>query len=457
MESARDKSIPAVKYASRLSFPTGVENLEAVESATQGDLRSTRDLQSHPMHILVLTMYYSPDQAGIAPLAAELCEDLVRRGHQVSVLTAFPHYPNWQVADAYKGKFRSHEILNGVSVHRGYVYVPRRRTTLRRVLYDTSMSFSALLGGLKIKNVDMVLSISTPLQLGISGWLLSRIKRVPFILQVKDLLPDLAIALGMLKNPFAIRFAKTMERFIYRRARAILVICRGFADNLKLKGVPEEKVRILPDWVDTDFIRPGERNNSFRHEHAIPERDFIVLHAGTMGAKHRLENVIDAASLLRGRDVRFVLAGDGSEKPKLEAYAREKGLTNLRFLPLQEKQKLPGMLAAADVLILNQAASIIDMVIPSKLLTYMASGRPVVAAVESHSEVAKTISEAGCGLVVAPEDSQALAQAITAFRDNPQLGRQLGARGQLFAEEHFARSRILQEYDSFLRGFLGNS
>jgi len=300
--------------------------------------------------------------------------------------------------------------------------------------------------------VDVIFCISPPLQLGVTAHVLGKLKGAPFILLVKDLIPDAAIALGMLKNPWAIKIARLMERFVYSRAHAILVICQGFADNLKAKGVPESKSLILPDWVDTNFIRPLERNNSFRHAHNLNDKQFVILHAGNMGAKQGLDNAIKAARQLEDQnDILFLLVGDGSDKARLVDTATREGVSNVRFLPLQPRDMLPHMLSAADVLLLNQRADVVDMVIPSKLLTYMAAGRPIVAAVHPDSETAKYIRRADCGLVVSPEEPGLLADAIRQVYAKPDLAIRFGRSARAFAEEHFARERVLQQYNDFFR------
>jgi colanic acid biosynthesis glycosyl transferase WcaI len=402
-------------------------------------------------------MNYAPERTGIGLITTELSEYLVSRGHRVSVATAFPHYPEWEIQDPYRGKLFLREERNGVWVHRGYVYVPGKPSARQRILYDTSLSISAFLWGLTVRDVDVVLAISPPVQLGLMGWILSKIKRATFIFQLQDLIIDAAIALGMLKNPTAIRLARILENFVYRRAQAVLVACQGFADNLKSRGVPESKILVFSNWVDTKFISPLERNNSFRRIHNLNDQQFVVLHAGNMGAKQGLDNAIRAAGQLDGRnDILFLLVGDGSDKARLVDMATREGVSNVRFLPLQPRDMLPHMLSAADVLLLNQRADVVDMVIPSKLLTYMAAGRPIVAAVHPDSEAARYIRQAECGLIVPPEEPGLLADAIRQLYANPELAARFGRNARAFAEEHFARERVLQQYDEFFRRLEGN-
>jgi colanic acid biosynthesis glycosyl transferase WcaI len=426
-------------------------SLERVEGRVAAERR---------IHVLVVTSAYAPERTGTAPLNTELCEYLASRGHQVSVLTGFPHYPEWKVPPAYRGKLWQQETRNGVTIFRSYAYIPSRRTTLRRILYDTSIGLTAALRGLPIGQVDLVLAVSPPLQAGLAGCFLASLKRVPMLLDLHDLVPDLAIAVGMLRNRWAVKLAQLLENYIYRRADGILVISEEFAANLAGKNVPRSKISFLPLWVDSQLISPQDRNGPFRKAHNIDEAQTVVLYTGNMGAKQNLENVLEAAARLKlHRDVSFLFVGDGSEKKRLQEYAQERALSNVRFLPLvppEPKQLLPEMLAAADVLVLNQSAQVVDMVIPSKLFTYMAAGRPIVASVSHSSQAASCIRRAGSGIAVDAEDPAALAGAIWQLKEDRQLAESFGRRGRLFVEEHCARDRILGKYEDAFLAFTNN-
>jgi colanic acid biosynthesis glycosyl transferase WcaI len=424
--------------------------------ATSLERISVRVRSERRLHILLVTSAYAPERAGTAPLNTELCEYLAARGHRVSVVTSFPHYPEWRVFPAYRGKLWQRETLNGVSIFRSYAYIPSRRTTMRRILSDTSVGLFGGLRGLAIGQVDLVLAVSPPLQAGLAGCFLAWLKGAPLLLDLHDLVPDLAIAVGMLRNPLAIKMARLLEKFIYGRSDRILVISEGFVPNLTGKSVAESKISFLPLWVDSELISPGNRNGPFRKTHNIGEAQTVVLYTGNMGAKQNLENVLEAADRLRTyQDVLFLFVGDGSEKKRLQEYAHSKALSNVRFLPLlppQPRELLPEMLAAADVLVLNQSANIVDMVIPSKLFTYMAAGRPIVAAVNQSSQAAACIRKAGSGIAVGAENPAALAEAILQLKEDRELAERLGRQGRLFVEEHSARDRIFNKYeDTFLK------
>ncbi|MEA3358436.1 MAG: WcaI family glycosyltransferase [Thermodesulfobacteriota bacterium] len=400
------------------------------------------------MHILVIGINYAPEIIGIGENTTQLCEYLVSLGHRVKVITAFPHYPEWKVRPAYRGRIFMRETINGVSVYRGYSLIPRVSTrALQRILHDTTSATSALIIGLFLPRPDMVLSISPPLQGGAAGYFLAKLKRSPFILQVKDLVPDLAISLGILKDNMWLKIGKKLEMFVYSKAAGILVICQGFVNNLKAKGVPERKIHLLPNWVDLNHIKPLNRNNNFRKTNMLQNK-FVALYSGNMSAKQKLINVVSAARHLLGyEDILFLLAGDGPQKKDLQREASSE--ENIRFMPLQPVETFPLMLAAANLLILNQNSGVIDMVIPYKTLVYMSTGLPIVASVHTDSETARYIRIADCGIVVPPERPRELAEAVLALHNDEKMSTRLGRNGRKYAEGNFDRESILTDYNKY--------
>jgi colanic acid biosynthesis glycosyl transferase WcaI len=402
------------------------------------------------LHVLVVTGSYAPDRTGIAPLNTELCEYLAACSHRVTVATGLPHYPEWRVPASHRGRFAIREERAGVAVRRHWIWVPKRRTPVRRIVFDSSVGLAAGLSGAAIRGVDVVLGISPPLQAGFAAWAIAKSRGIPFILQIKDLVPDLAVSLGMLRNRAAIGCARALEHFLYRRADGILVICDGFREHVLRAGVPGERISVIPDWVDTRFIHPHAPGGEFRRAHGL-DRDFVVLHIGNMGTKQKLDIALEAAAHLRAvPGLTICLAGDGADRPRLESLARSRGLPNVRFLPLAPRADLPAMLAGADLLLLSQSAAVSDSVIPSKLLTYLAAGRPIVAAAHRHSQAAQTIERSGGGVVVPPEDAASLAEAILRLSDDSGERARFARRGRAFAEEHFAGQRVLARLERVL-------
>jgi colanic acid biosynthesis glycosyl transferase WcaI len=407
------------------------------------------------MRILIVGLNYSPEVVGIGPYTSELAEHLASRGHKVSVLTGFPYYPHWKIDRAYRRRrpFLV-EALNGVRVIRSPILLPGgRQGTIRRILFDSSLSVTSLMASVRIGQLDLVLCVSPPLQLGLTAWLIARSSGARLLLHLQDLVPDAALSVGMMREGRAVRIARRLERFVYSRADRITVISRGFFENLVAQGVPPEKLQVLPNWVETAKfnVQPGA---GVRASLGAMNGETLALHTGNMGAKQGLETVVATAAELVDENFVLALIGDGNHRRKLEAQAKRLGLKNLRFLPLQVD--LPATLAAADMLVLSQRGMVIDSVAPSKLLSYMAAGKPVVAAVNELSEAGRMIREANCGIVVPPEDPGALAAAIRAFQFQDDRFASLGASGRRYVVEHHERVKILEQWSQVIEGRAGN-
>lgn len=399
------------------------------------------------MNILVFGMNYVPEKTAIGPLTADMCQDLVARDHQVTMVTGFPHFPEWRVYDGYRSKLFARETRHGVRVRRGFVYVPGKPGPRQRVMYDSSISLSAALNLIGVSRPDVIVVISPPLQLALTALAAGKLWRAPVLLVIKDIVPDVAISLGMLKNRGIIGIARALERFCYQHADRISVIGDGFIRNLLSKGVPTEKLSLIPDWVDTNLVYPMERVNSFRRRHGIPADTCLVLYSGNMSFKQGLDNVISAAERLQDRpDVQFCLTGQGAARSALEEMVKHRRLTNVSFLPFEPEETYPEMLAAADILLLSQRADVGDAVLPCKFLNYMAAGRPIVSAVSAESETAVYMRKADCGRLVPPEEPAALAEAISDLFGDQVLRALLGTNGRRFVEAQFSREQVLQSY-----------
>jgi colanic acid biosynthesis glycosyl transferase WcaI len=401
------------------------------------------------LRFLILGLNYSPESTSIGPYTADLAAYLRELGHEVRVITGFPMAPQWKVWEGYAGKWFMREAIHGVPVLRTYLYVPRRPgRAINRILFDTSFAVSALLGGLTMGRCDLVIVVSPPLQTGLSGWLLGRLRGAGLFLHIQDLMPDIAVAAGMLaENSIPIRIARMVERFLYRRARGIGVICDGFARNLLVKGVPADKIALLPNYVDVEFVRPMPRDNAFRKEHGIKPDDFLVMYSGSIALKQGLHTLVDAAAEFKAEEgVAFYLVGEGPYLLELKARAAEPGRAAIRFLPLQPRDGLAVQLTAANALVITQRRGITDMVFPGKLLYYMASGRPIVAAVSADSETGRFVESQEVGLTVPPEEPATLARAIRFLRDNPEESERLGRNGRRVVEEQFDRRIVLKQF-----------
>ncbi len=404
------------------------------------------------MRCLVIGLNYPPESTA-GPYTADLAVHLKQCGHEVTVSTGFPTAPSWKVWDGYEGRWWMREVIDGVPVLRTYLYVPKDpRKTIQRILFDTSFAISSFIGQLFSKPVDLIVVVSPPLQIGLTGWLLGLLKGAPFFFHIKDLVPDAAVAVGMLdEGKWPVRLGRAMERFVYKRAKGIGVISPGFRSNLVAKGVPPEKIAILPDYIDPKQIQPGPLVNGFRSAHGIRPESFVVMYSGSVAAKQGLQTLLDAADRLRSvQDIVFYVIGEGPYLSELKTMHHSLGLPNLHFLPLQPREAMSKQFAAANILVVTQKKTVTDMVFPNKLLFYMAAARPVLAAVSATSETGRFITENRVGMVVPPEDPQALAAAIQALKADFQNAQQLGQNARQVCMSHFDRKTVLTKFGAHL-------
>ncbi len=401
------------------------------------------------MRMLVLGTNYVPEKTAVAPFATGLCEHLAASGHEVKVITAFPYYPEWKIWEPYRGKLYLDEEINGVSLRRVWHYVPARGSTLRqRMIHDLSFTISAFFAGLFADEFDVIHCTCPPPTLALAACVLSRIRRRPYIVKLTDLASDAAVATGILKEGVLVRIARAIEGFAYRKADRVVCLCQPFIEKLSARGIDRSKLLLIPDWGDVQRVYPIPNAVAFRRANDFTSDQFLVMHTGNMGKKQDLLNVVRAAELSRNvPNLVWVLIGGGEELTAIEQAITQRKLQNIRMLPLQPVEMMAEMYSAADVLLLHQKAAVVDSVIPSKLLTYMAAGRPVLAAASQFSETARTVERAECGVIIQPEDPSALVQAAAALRNDPSAREKFGAKGRSYVQQHFTRERVLHEYD----------
>lgn len=407
------------------------------------------------MRILFLGVQFEPEITASAPFNTELCRYLHEQGHEVTAVVGFPSYPQWRVYEGYRGRWFAEEDHDGVRVLRVWQYVPRTPTTLRRIAFDSTVAISSVLAALRVPRPDVILAVSTPLQLGASAALLGALWRRPFVFHLQDLLPESATEVGMVTDRWMIALIHRLADAIYARATTVSAIGHGILDALRRRGLPEQKLAYLPNWADLgrfDGVVDGD-SLEWRTRHGIGADSFVVMYIGNFGYKQDMATVVRAAALLEDRPgIEFVLVGEGADHARVQSVATSLDLPNLHLLPVQPAQDLPAMAAAADVFVLHQKREVVDMVVPSKLLMYGAAGKPVVLAGNPSSAGARLVSEAGAGPVVEPESPQALAEAIRALNDDPAARHRYGRNGRRHVGENFDRSRVLARLAEIVTG-----
>jgi len=427
---------------------------------------SRRVLPSYSEHrpltlrILLLTAYFPPDNGSAAHLFSDLGEALVERGHRVTVVTGMPSYYAQGPLERYKGKVWLKETVNGVDVVRVSTLQLTRRLMVGRALSQFSTAAALFFTGLMLPPHDVALVYSPPLPLGLTAWGLQSLRGIPFVLNVQDLFPQSIIDLGLLKNRWFIRLFEAMERFVYQRASAITVHSGGNREHIFRRGGARDRVTVIPNWVDTELIQPAERMNWFRREHALGDT-FVVSFAGVLGYSQDLDVVLEAARLVNHQPsavahppILWLIVGDGVERSRLETKALQMGLHNILFLSLETRDRYPAVLHASDVCLVTLHAKVKTPVVPSKILSIMAAGRPVVAALDLNGDASRFITEAQCGLCVPPEDPHALAEAVLRLYRDASMREDLGRNGRQYAERHLSLDACVPRYEELLRGLM---
>jgi colanic acid biosynthesis glycosyl transferase WcaI len=285
----------------------------------------------------------------------------------------------------------------------------------------------------------------------LTAWLIDRAKAVSFVYNVQDLYPDVPIRAGQLRNRYAIAAMRALENFMYRKAAHITVISPAMLENLIGKGVPKEKISVIPNFVDTEFIRPLPKDNEFARQFGLIDK-FVVTHAGNIGYVYDFETLLETASLVRAeKKIFFLIVGNGVARSELERKTRELELDNVRFIPFQPHESLPWLRASSDVQVNLYKNGAANDSFPSKVYEIMASGRPLLAAAEPGSGVANLVKETECGICVIPGRPRELADAILKLYNDPVACAAMGERGRTHAEEHFSKKVAVQRYDELLQ------
>ena len=399
------------------------------------------------MRILFLTLYFSPDIGANAVIVTELAEELNRLGHQVTVVTAFPHYAKNILDQDYRRKIITREKHKNIRVIRTYLFTsPKKERFLVRFLNYVSFNILSTLAGMFSGPQDLIIAPSPPLTIGLSAMIVGRLKRIPYIYNVQDINPDVLIKLGIIKNRLFIVFSKWLEKFVYHHAKKITVLSKGFQANLLHKGVPNDKISVIQNFVDPDLIQPGSKENIFSQEYNLNNK-YVVLYAGNLGHSQYLENLIECASLLcDDGGIEFVIVGNGSREDYLKRMSESLGLRNLQFIPFQPMEIVPDIYASADISIVTLKKEIALDSVPSKILTIMASSRPVVAAVDEGSDAWQLVREANSGICIEPENPQALKSAVVYLKNNPEISREYGKNGREYILKYHTREMTGLKY-----------
>jgi glycosyltransferase involved in cell wall biosynthesis len=396
------------------------------------------------MHVLLIhQVFVSPNQGG-GTRHYELAQSLLKEGHRFTVVASNIGYVTQRPIVDGRGLVREQRV-GGIRVLRAYTYPSLQRSFSWRVIAFLSFMCTSFWASLRAGPVDVVMSTSPPIFQAVSGWLMAVICRRPFLLEIRDLWPEFAIDIGVLKNPMLIVLSRWLERFLYARATHILVNSPAYRDYLLDKGVPSAKLSFIPNGVDPDMFDPTANGERIRQQWGLDAK-FVVTYAGAMGLANDIPTILRAADRLRDQaHIRFLLVGGGMKRPDLESLARQLQLQNVIFAGGYPKSEMREVLAASDACI----ATLKDIpafrtTYPNKVFDYMAAGRPTILAIDG--VIRQVVEAAGGGVFVPPGDDAALADAVYSMSQDRQRAAAMGRAARAYVVEHFNRHQHAAQF-----------
>ncbi len=385
------------------------------------------------MRILVLAFAYPPDGGPGAPLYKMLCENLVKLGHDVTIITPFPHYPSGRVLAEYRRGWIQRSKETGVNVIRVRVPSLNRARLPYRMLQFLAYQFGAVWAGVR-QSYDVLFIGGHALNQTLTVAFLSKLRRKPLVFSIYDVYPQVGVELGIFRNPVVVRAVGALQRWILNSADYVRVISEAFVPSLIEFGIPEKKIKLVYLWVDTEEIYPLPRQNSFSAEHGLDEK-FVVLYAGNIGLSQGLENVLKVAQRLSShKHIRFVFVGEGAGRERLVAQAETMKLQNVMFIPFQPRARVSEVLATANVSLISLQPGMGGESLPSKAFSILASGRPILAAIDTNSPICGLVERSQAGICVPSGDENRLVEAILSLEATPERLNTMGQSGRAYAE-----------------------
>lgn len=403
------------------------------------------------MHILFLSDNFPPEVNAPASRTFEHCREWVRAGHSVTVVTGAPNFPKGRVFDGYRNRLWQSETMDGIRVVRVWTYIAANSGFAKRILDYLSYMVAAILASLFIRKADIVVGTSPQFFTACGAYAVSRLKRIPFVFELRDLWPESIRAVGAMEHSRWLDLLERLELFLYARAERIVSVTRSFKRNLVERGVAADKIDVVTNGVDIARFRPLERDEELAGEFGFREK-FVAGYIGTHGMAHGLETLLDAAAILRdhpeGDGIHILFLGDGARKADLVEQARQRGLDNVTFVDSVPRDQVPRYWSLLDAALIHlRRTDLFKTVIPSKLFECMAMGIPVLHGVAGES--AEIVESEGCGETFESENAEALAQALLKLRAMPALQRKYRAQG-LAAARRYDRRHLAAEMLSML-------
>lgn len=407
------------------------------------------------MNILFLSHYFPPEVNAPASRTFEHCREWVRAGHKVTVITGAPNHPRGEVYEGYRNRWRRWESVDGIDVLRVWTFIAANQGFGKRTLNYLSFMLSAILAGLFVCRHDVVISTSPQFFNGLAGFVVARMRRTAWLLEIRDLWPDSILAVGAISNRWVIRALKWFETFAYRKCDRLVVVTDAFARHISALDISREKIAVIKNGVRLDLFDKDCDASVLRRDLQLNDK-IIAAYFGTHGMAHHLETILEAAELTAAnQDVVYLLVGDGARRDYLVAECGRRSLNNVMMLPQQPKDLMPQFWAMADIsLVLLRKSELFKTVIPSKIFEAMAMATPIVLGVEG--EASDIVQRSGGGICIGPEDSSELANAVCRLAADPSRREQLGKRAYRHVEQQFSRPALAQRYLQELENAIAN-
>lgn len=415
------------------------------------------------MKILYISQQFYPEMGAASRRVYELSRYWVNQGHDVTVLTSFPNYPDGIIHKSYKSKSRMlfyRETIDGIKVIRVFSLPTHLRSSIRRTLYYISFFVTSSLAGLLTKPFDVVIATSPSLFIGLTGLILSRLKGMPLVFEVRDLWPEIIPAIGAGKeSSLPYRFFDKLAGTLYNRSDLIVVVTESFKEEIvSSRGIPPDKIKIIENAVDTELFKPVDIDPVTIEKLGLKDR-FVVTYIGTIGYTHGAEVILKAAPEIKRRipELLFLLVGSGSDKDRLLKLSRESGLDNVRFLDPQPKDSIPTFINASGIsLVLSIKQPLLHKTIFAKVFEPMACGKPIIVGAMGETRNI-VVEKAVGGIGFEPENAQDLIYSITKLYHDPVLRRKLGENGRKYVTENFTRSKKAMDYINIIEKVITNT
>jgi glycosyltransferase involved in cell wall biosynthesis len=404
------------------------------------------------VRILFFSHYFPPEVNAPANRTHEHCREWVAAGHEVHVVTCIPSHPFGTPFEGYRRRWHQHERIDGIHVHRVWTYLAANRGILRRALNYLSLIPTAAFRGLRLGPFDVVISTSPQFFCAVGAWVYTRLRRAPWVFELRDLWPESIPAVGAMRRSFALRVLERLEMRMYRDASAVVCVTESFVRSLKARGIDGSKLFFVPNGIVPAFWESSNRADA-RRQLDLDEDDVLASYVGTIGMAHGLSTVLAAAAELQtiAPRVKLLIVGDGAELAALRAAAVRDGLSSVRFTGMVSRDQVPGILAATDLaLVTLRPSDVFKNVLPSKMFEAMAAKCAIVLGVDG--EARATLERAGAGVFVKPGDAGALVRAIADLAADPERRARMGIAGSHFAAREFSRRKWAARYVDVLAG-----